>query len=68
MKMVASVLLPSFRFERSSSTVVWHFGAILTPFVKGGGAAGADRGPEMPMKLSVITDDATRRCTSTDFR
>lgn len=52
LKIVLSVLLPSFRFEPSSEDIVWHLGVTLAPFVKGNGVP--DRGPEMPMRLARV--------------
>ena len=53
LKIVLSVLLPTFRFEPGSEDIVWHLGATLAPFVKGMDGA-PDRGPEMPMRLSRV--------------
>ncbi|KAF8231137.1 cytochrome P450 [Tricholoma matsutake] len=51
------VLLPAFRFELSSGDVVWHLGATLAPFVQGKDGA-PDRGPKMPMRLSLVGTSA----------
>jgi hypothetical protein len=53
LKIVLSVLLPTFWFEPGSEDVVWHVGPTLAPFAKGKDGA-PDRGPEMPMKLSRV--------------
>jgi len=56
-KLLLTVLLPTLRFDPSvSSQVTWHLGPTLAPFVKGGGPSGQDRGPELPMKVSVINE------------
>jgi hypothetical protein len=53
LKIVLSVLLPTFRFEPGSEDVVWHLGATIAPFVQGKDGA-SDRGPELPLRLSCI--------------
>jgi hypothetical protein len=53
LKIVISVLLPTFRFEPSSEDIVWHLGTTMAPFVQGKNGA-PDRGPEMPIRLSRI--------------
>lgn len=57
LKIVLSVLLLAFRFELSSEDVVWHLGATLAPFVQGKDGA-PDRGPKMPMRLSLVGTSA----------
>jgi hypothetical protein len=53
LKIVLSVLLPTFRFEPGSEDVVWHLGATIAPFVQGKDGA-PDRGPELPLRLSRV--------------
>jgi hypothetical protein len=52
LKIVLSVLLPTFRFEQGSEEIVWHLGTTVTPFVRGKYGA-PDRGPALPMRLSL---------------
>ncbi|PPR01289.1 hypothetical protein CVT24_006364 [Panaeolus cyanescens] len=49
-KTVMSVLLPTFRFERTDATVTWRLGITLSPYVKGK----EEEGPQVPMKVSLI--------------
>jgi hypothetical protein len=53
LKIVLSVLLPTFRFQPDSENIIWHLLATSSPFVKGEDGA-PDRGPEMPMRLSRV--------------
>jgi hypothetical protein len=46
-----SQLIPTFRFEPSEKQeVVWRFGAIVTPSVKGS----TTNKPEMPLRVSLV--------------
>ncbi|PPR01290.1 hypothetical protein CVT24_006365 [Panaeolus cyanescens] len=49
-KTVMSVLLPTFRFEKTEATVAWRLGLTLSPYVKGK----EQEGPQVPMKVSLI--------------
>ncbi|PPQ76505.1 hypothetical protein CVT24_010878 [Panaeolus cyanescens] len=49
-KTVMSVLLPTFRFEKTDATVAWRLGITLTPFVEGK----EEEGPQVPMKVSLM--------------
>ncbi|KDR84606.1 hypothetical protein GALMADRAFT_237500 [Galerina marginata CBS 339.88] len=49
-KTVMSVLLPSFRFERTKDIVDWRLGITLSPYVRGR----EKEGPRVPMKVSLI--------------
>ncbi|KDR84663.1 hypothetical protein GALMADRAFT_55583 [Galerina marginata CBS 339.88] len=49
-KTVMSVLLPTFRFERTKETVDWRLGITLSPYVRGK----EKEGPRVPMKVSLM--------------
>ncbi|PPR01291.1 hypothetical protein CVT24_006366 [Panaeolus cyanescens] len=51
-KTVMSVLLPTFRFERTDAIVDWRMGITLSPYVRGKEA----EGPQIPMKVSLIKE------------
>jgi len=52
-----AVLLPTIRLEPSTSNqIVWHLGPTLAPYVKDNDPDGEDRGPELPTRVSLISD------------
>ncbi|KAI0056944.1 cytochrome P450 [Artomyces pyxidatus] len=50
MKVVLSQLVPAFRFSLSQTEVIWRFGGITSPTVKGSDAVG----PSMPLVLQKV--------------
>ena len=49
-EIIISVLLSTFRFERTNDIIDWRLGISLSPYVRGKEA----EGPQVPVKISML--------------